>query len=51
MKKYNPSWQEISDHLDKFLIIWGSNSGKANAFPNRTNQEVDIDKSYLYSKY
>ena len=39
-----------SNHLDRILIIEGSGSGKTNALLNLINNQLDIDKVYLYAK-
>ena len=39
IKKHNPNWPQILDHLWKILIIRGSGSG------NPISQQPDIDKS------
>ena len=50
IKKHNPNWPEISDHLYMILIVGGSGSGKTNALLNLINREPDIKKNYLYAK-
>ena len=40
----------IPDHPEKILIIGGSESGKTNTLLNLTNEQVYIDKIYLYTK-
>ena len=40
----------IPDRPYKILIISGSGSGKTNALLNLTNNQLDIDKIYLYAK-
>ena len=40
----------ISDHPYRILIIGGSGSGKTNALLNLINNQLDIDKIYLYTK-
>ena len=47
MKEYNPKWSDITDHLNRILIIGGSGSGKTNALLNLINHEPDI---YFYAK-
>ena len=39
-----------SNHPHRILIIEGSGSGKTNALLNLTNNQLDIDKVYLYAK-
>ena len=39
-----------SNHPHRILIIEGSGSGKTNASLNLTNNQLDIDKVYLYAK-
>ena len=51
IKEHNPNWPEIPDHPRRILIIGGSGSGKTNALLNLINNELDIDKIYLYTKY
>ena len=50
IKKYNPNWPQIPDHPYRILIIGGSGSGKTNSLFNLINQQLDIDKIYLYAK-
>ena len=50
IKEHNPKWPEIPDHPYWILIIGGSGSGKTNALLNLINNELDIDKIYLYAK-
>ena len=40
----------ILDHLYRILIVGGSGSGKTNALLNLINNQLDIDKIYLYVK-
>ena len=49
IKKYNPIWIEIPDHLYKILILGGSGSGKTNSLPILINHEPDIDKNFFIS--
>ena len=49
-KKHNPEWSETPDHPYQILIIGGSASGKTNALLNLTNNDLYIDKTYLYAK-
>ena len=50
IKKHNPIWPEMPDHLYRILIIRGSGSRKTNALLNLINTEPGIDKIYLYVK-
>ena len=38
------------DHPYRTLIVGGSGSGETNAFLNIINDQLDIDKIYLYAK-
>ena len=49
--EHNSKWTYIPDHPYRILIIGGSGSGKANALLNLINNQLDIDKTYLYAKY
>ena len=48
--EYNSKWPHIQDHSSRILIIGGSGSGKTNALLNLINNQLDIDKTYLYAK-
>ena len=48
--EHNLKWSYISNHLCRILMIGGFESGKANALLNFLNNQLDIDKMYLYSK-
>ena len=48
--EHNLKWPYIPDHPYRILIIVGSGSGKTNAFLNLINNQLDIDKIYLYAK-
>ena len=48
--KQSIQWPCISDHPYRILIIGGSGSGKTNALLNLINNQLDIDKIYLYAK-
>ena len=48
--KHNPDWPYIPDHPYGILIIRGSGSGKTNTLLNLINNQLDIDKIYLYAK-
>ena len=50
IKEHNPNKPKIPDHPYRILIIGASGSEKTNALPNITNNEPDIDKSFLYAK-
>ena len=50
-KEHNQNWPKIPDHPYRILIIGGSRSGKANSLFNLINQQSDIEKIYLYTKY
>ena len=50
IKEHNPNWPEIPDHPYRILIVGGSVSEKTNALLNLINNELDIDKIYLYTK-
>ena len=48
--EHNPKWPYIPDHLYRILIVGGPGSGKTNALLNLINNQLDIDKIYLYAK-
>ena len=48
--QHNLKWPYISDHPYRILIIGGSGFGNANALLNLINNQLDIDKIYLYAK-
>ena len=48
--EHNLKWPYIPDHPWRILIIGGSVSGKPNALLNLINNQLDIDKMYLYAK-
>ena len=48
--EHNSKWPYIPDHPYGILIIGGSGSGKTNALLNLINNQLDIDKIYLYAK-
>ena len=51
IKEHNPNWSRIPDHPHKILIIiGGSGSTKMNSLFNVINQQVDINKIYLFTK-
>ena len=48
--KHNKKWPYIPDHPYRILIIGGSGSGKTNVLLNLIENQLDIDKIYLYAK-
>ena len=48
--EHNLKWPYIPDHPWRILIIGGSESGKPNALLNLINNQLDIDKMYLYAE-
>ena len=48
--EHNLKWPYIPDHPYKILITGGSVSGKRNALLNLINNQLDINKIYLYAK-
>ena len=48
--EHNPKWPYIPYHPYRILIIGSSGSGKTNALLNLINNQLDIDKIYLYAK-
>ena len=48
--EHNPKWPYIPDHPYRILIIGSSGSGKTKALLNLINNQLDIDKIYLYAK-
>ena len=48
--EHNLKWIYIPDHPYRILIAGGSGSGKTNALLNLINNQLDIDKIYLYAK-
>ena len=48
--EHNLKWPHIPDHPYRILIIGGSGSGKTNTLLNLINNQLDIDKIYLYVK-
>ena len=48
--EHNLHWPYIPDHPNRILIIGGSGSGKTNTLLNLINNQLDIDKVYLYAK-
>ena len=49
-EKHNLKWSYIPDHPYRILVIGGSGFGKTNALLNLTDNQLDIDKIYLYTK-
>ena len=47
--RHNENWPYISYQPYRVLIIGGSRSGKTNALLNLINNQLDIDKIYLYA--
>ena len=48
--EHNLKWPYIPDHPCRILIIGGSRSGKTNALLSLINNQLGIDKIYLYAK-
>ena len=48
--QHNPKWPNIPGHPYRILIIGGSVSRKSKALLNLINNQLDIDKIYLYAK-
>ena len=48
--EHNPKWSYIPDHPYRILIVGGSGLGKTNKLLNLINNQLDIDKIYLYAK-
>ena len=48
--EHNKNWSYIPDHPYRILIIGGSGSGKTNLLLNLIENQLDIDKIYLYAK-
>ena len=46
----NSKWPYIPDHPYRILKKGGSGSGKTNALLNLINNQLPIDKIYLYAK-
>ena len=47
--KHNSKWPYIPNHPYR-ILIGASGSGKTNALLNLINNQLDIDKIYLYTK-
>ena len=48
--EHNKNWPYTPDHPYKILIIGGSGSRKTNVLLNLIENQLDIDKIYLYAK-
>ena len=48
--QHNKNWSYTPDHPYRILIIRGSGSGKTNTLLNLIDNQLDIDKIYLYAK-
>ena len=48
--EHNPKWLYFPNHPYRILIVAGVGSGKTNALLNLINNQLDIDKIYLYAK-
>ena len=48
--EHNPKWPYLPDHPYRILTAGGSGSGKTNGLLNLINNQLDIDKIYLYAK-
>ena len=48
--RHNKKWPYIPHHPYWILIVGGSGSGKTNALLNLKENQLDIDKIYLYAK-
>ena len=48
--KHNKNWPYIPYHPFRILIIGGSGSAKTNVLLNLIENQLDIDKIYLYAK-
>ena len=48
--KHNKNWPYIPDHPYRILITGGSGSGKTDLLLNLIENQLDIDKIYLYEK-
>ena len=49
-KKRNEKWPYIPDSPYRTFIIGGSGSGKKNTLINLINEQIDIDKIYLFAR-
>ena len=50
IKQHNWKWPYIPDHPYRMLVIGGSEFGKTSALLTVINNQLDIDKVYLYAK-
>ena len=50
IKEHNPNWPKIPDHPYRISIVAGSGSRKTIILLHLINNELDIDKIYLYAK-
>ena len=50
IKKHNPNWPQIPDHLCRILINGCTRSGKTNSLYTLINHQPDVDKICLYAK-
>ena len=48
--EHNSKWPHIPNHPYRILIVGVSGSGKTNALLILRNNQLDIDKIYLYVK-
>ena len=48
--EHNLKWPYIPDHPYRILIKRASGSGKKNALLKLINNQLDLDKIYLYAK-
>ena len=48
--QHNKNWSYTPDHPYRILIIGGSGCGKTNTLLNLIDNQLDIDKIYLYAK-
>ena len=50
IKRHDPHWPQIPDHLCRILIVGDLWSGKTNSLFNLTSHQPDVDTIYLYAK-
>ena len=48
--KHNKNWPYIPDHPYRTLVIGDSRSGKINLLLNLIENQLDVNKTYLYAK-